>query len=138
MFEYKTQIYLHHTDAAGRFFFANQFHLIGEAKEKFLEELGLPIGDILDHPNVSFPFVHVEADYKAVLKVGDKIKIQVEIEKIGETSVIFAFKIFKNDGTLAGTARTVSVGMDKATLQKIGIPDDWRKKLNHKLGSAYK
>ena len=130
MFEYKTQIFLHHTDAAGRFFYANLFLLIGEAKEEFLERLGLPIAEILAHPQVSFPFVHAEADFKSVLKIGDKIIINVKIEKVGETSVIFAFTFLKNNGVLAATARTVSVAMDKVTEQKTPIPEEWRKKMS--------
>jgi 1,4-dihydroxy-2-naphthoyl-CoA hydrolase len=129
MFEYKTQIYLHHTDAAGRLYFANQFLLISEAKERFLEQAGLSIADVLADPRLSFPYVHVEADFKSVLVAGDKIRIQVSIEKVGETSVVFAFQILREDGILAGTAKTVSVTMDKVTQTKVPIPQDWREKL---------
>lgn len=129
MFEYKTQIFMHHTDAAGRLFFANQFYLIHEAKEKFLESLGLSIKDILDHSELTFPLVHAESDYKAILRAGDKISIHTGIEKIGETSVTFIFLIYKEDGTLAGTARTISVVVDQKTFTKAPIPSDWRMKL---------
>lgn len=126
MFEYKTQIFMHHTDAAGRLFFANQFYLIHEAKEKFLESLGLFIKDVLAHREVTFPLVHAESDFKAILQAGDKITIQVGIERVGETSVTFVFKIFKADGVLAGTAKTVSVSVDRKTWTKAPVPAEWR------------
>lgn len=129
MFEYKTQIFIHHTDAAGRLFFANQFYLIHEAKEKFLEHLGLSIRDILEHPVASFPLVHAESDYKSILTAGDRITIYVAIERIGETSVTFLFSILKADGSLAGTSKTVSVAVDRKTFTKMPIPAEWRKKL---------
>lgn len=134
MFEYKTQIFLHHTDAAGRLFFANQFYLIYEAKEKFFDHIGLPIAPLLEHSQITFPLVHAESDYKAVLKAGDHITIRVNIEKIGATSIVFVFDIFKWDGSLAGTARTVNVTVDKVTGVKVKIPLDWRKKFEFALG----
>jgi len=127
MFVHHTRIYLHHTDAAGRLFFANQFFLIHEAKEHFLESIGVPISAILEHPTATFPIVHAEADFKKVLGTGDEIEIAVTIEKVGETSVVFGFVITK-DGALAGTARTVSVTVDKRTNLKIPIPPDMREK----------
>jgi len=129
MFDYKTQIFLHHTDAAGRLFFGNQFFLTHEAFEKFLESRGLAISTMLDHPELTFPLVHAEADYKSVLCAGDQITIQVRVEKLGETSVTIAFIILKADGTLAGTAKTVSVAVNKHTNLKAPLPADWRQKL---------
>ena len=128
MFTHHTRIYLHHTDAAGRLFFANQFYLIHEAKELFLESLGLSIAGMLDHPEITFPLIHAGSDFKAVLVTGDLIDITVKVEKIGETSVVFAFTIMKGD-VLAGTAKTVSVVVDKRTQRKVPIPADWRVKL---------
>ncbi|MBF0386451.1 MAG: acyl-CoA thioesterase [Candidatus Omnitrophica bacterium] len=128
MFKYKTRIFLHHTDAAGRLFFANQFYLIHEANELFLEHLGLPIKDILNHPRATFPLVHAESDYKAVLVAGERISIKVSIGKIGETSVTFDFIILKEDGTLAGTAKTVHVAVDLRTALKTPIPAEWKSK----------
>ena len=127
MFTYKTRIFLHHTDAAGRLFFANQFFLIHEAKELFYESLGLPISYMLEHPDITLPVVHAESDYKAILVSGDEIEIQVWVEKIGETSVSFSFDLFKNKD-LVGTGRTVCVAVDKRTGKKTPIPNEWRKK----------
>jgi 1,4-dihydroxy-2-naphthoyl-CoA hydrolase len=132
MFTHRTHIYLHYTDAAGRLFFANQFYFIHEAEEHFLASLGLGIKDLLGHPSVTFPIVHAEADYKAVLEAGDEIDIAVRIEKIGETSVVFQFTVLK-EGILAGTAKTVSVAVDKLTQKKIPIPSEWRKKFEKAL-----
>ena len=133
MFTYKTQIFLHHTDAAGRLFFGNLFFLIQEAKESFLEMIGLSISDMLNDPGITFPLVHAEADYKVLLVTGDRITIDVEIEKIGDTSVTFFYTVKKSDGTLAGTARTVTVTVDKKTFKKKTVPADWRAKLESHL-----
>lgn len=132
MFRHRSRISLHHTDAAGRLFFANQFYLIYEAKEHFLESLGLPINELLDYPGKTFPLVHAESDYKAVLVAGDKIAIDVAVEKLGETSVVFVYTIWKGD-QIAGTAKTVSVAVDKKTQKKVRLPEEWRVKFEKGL-----
>ena len=132
MFVHHARIYLHHTDAAGRLFFANQFYLVHEAKEHFLESLGFDMKTLLEHPAATFPLVHAEADFKAQLKTGDQIDISVGVEKIGETSVVFVFTIFKG-GFLAGTARTVNVAVDKMSDKKMPIPNEWRERFSKGL-----
>jgi 1,4-dihydroxy-2-naphthoyl-CoA hydrolase len=126
MFTYATRIFLHHTDAAGRLFYANQFFLMHEAKELFLEKIGLSIKELLDHPETSFPLVHAEADFKSILIAGEGIRITVEVEKVGETSITVLFVIYKADGTLAGTGKTVNVAVSKKTGKKMPIPPNWR------------
>ena len=126
MFTYNTRIFLHHTDAAGRLFYANQFFLMHEAKELSLEKIGLPMKELLDHPEATFPLVHAEADYKAVLVADDRIRITVEIEKLSESSATTLFTIFKEDGTLAGTGKTVNVAVSKKSGKKIPLPQEWR------------
>jgi 1,4-dihydroxy-2-naphthoyl-CoA hydrolase len=126
MFTYETRIFLHHTDAAGRLFFANQFFLMHEAKELFLEKIGLPMKDLLAHPEATFPLVHTESDFKSVLVADDRIRITVEVEKIGETSVAVRFMIYKADGTLAGTGKSVNVAVSKKTGKKMSLPAEWR------------
>ncbi len=127
MFTYKTRIFLHHTDAAKRLFFANQFFLIHEAKELFYESLGFPIGYMLEHSDITLPVVHAESDYKALLMAGDEVTIHVWVDKIGVSSISFAFDLFKKE-ELVGTGRTVCVAVNTKTGKKTPIPNDWRKK----------
>ncbi len=134
MTPYTTQVFLHHTDAAGRLFFANQFYFMHEAMEKLLESIGMSIEKLLNEKiDVTFPLVHAETDYKTILVAGDRISIKVGVEKIGETSVHFVYTIHKADGTLAGTGKTVSVCVNKTTGKKTALPEEWREKFKKAL-----
>ncbi|NTV28773.1 MAG: acyl-CoA thioesterase [Candidatus Omnitrophica bacterium] len=133
MFQYHTQIFLHQTDAAGRLFFACQFYLMYEAMEKLAESVGLPIHVLLGQPAMTFPLVHAESDYQAMLVAGDRIIVEAGVEKIGNTSVTIVYRILKADGTLAGTGRTVSVCVDTRTQTKMPVPPEWREKLSRAL-----
>jgi len=104
-----------------------------EAMEKLFESVGLAIDKMLSHPELTFPLVHAEADYKAMLVAGDRIAVEVGIEKIGHTSIVFVYKITKADGTLAGTGKTVSVCVDNKTQIKQPLPAEWRDKFATRL-----
>ena len=129
MYRYQTNIKLHETDAAGLLFFSNQFKIIHDAYEGLLESIGFGFADLLRKENFFLPIVHAESDYKAPLFVGDVIEIQVTVEKIGQTSFTFAYKLLSTKGVLVGTAKTVHVTIDKATHKKIPLPSLMRTKI---------
>lgn len=131
MYRYKTQIKLHQTDAAGLLFFGHQFMLIHDAYESLLEQIGFGFGDLIRNQPFFLPIVHAESDYKAPLFVGDHIEIQVRVDSVGTTSFTFAYEIYKNDGTLVGTSKSVHVTISKETQDKIPLPPAMRKEIEN-------
>jgi 1,4-dihydroxy-2-naphthoyl-CoA hydrolase len=129
MYTYQTKIKLHETDAAGLLFFSNQFKIIHDAYESLLESIGFGFAALIREKSFFLPIVHSESDYKSPLFVGDLIEIRVVVEKVGETSFTFAYKLLDASQKLAGTARTVHVTMDKAARKKIPLPADLRSKI---------
>lgn len=127
MYEYKVTIKLHETDAAGLLFFSHQFKLIHDAYESLLEEIGFGFAVLIREKDFFLPIIHAESDYKAPVFVGDRIVIQVRVEKIGTTSFIFAYILLDTQGSVVGTARTVHVTTDKKTREKVPLPPDMRK-----------
>ena len=126
MFQHKTQIRLHDTDAAGLLFFANQFVLVHDAYEKLLQKIGFSFEAMLKKRAYFLPIVHAESDYKTHLFVGDEITITVKVARIGKTSFTFTYKIHNKQGVLVGTAKTVHVTVNKKTHKKITLPKDFR------------
>jgi 1,4-dihydroxy-2-naphthoyl-CoA hydrolase len=129
MFTYNTTVKMHDTDAAGIIFFGNQLKMIHDAYESLIESVGFSFATILRDFDFFVPIVHVEANYKAPLFVGDKITIEVILEKIGETSFIFSFKLLNDRRKIVGTAKTVHVTVDNKTHKKIPLPPKLRKTL---------
>ena len=123
MFRYKTKIRLYDTDAAGILFFANQFRLVEEAYEEFLEENGIQIKDFLDKSNFIVPIVHADSDFLHPLRAGDKIEIEIDLLKIGDSSFTLTHRIFNSDKTLCGKGSTVHVSVSSGTFKKIMMPD---------------
>lgn len=128
MFAHHARISLHQTDAGGRLFFAAQFYLMHCALEEMEDKIGLSVKNILGHPRLTFPIVHTEADYKALLVTGDRVTVEVGVERIGQTSVSFLFIIKKKGRVVAGTGKIVCVCVNKKTWKKSPLPKEWRDK----------
>jgi 1,4-dihydroxy-2-naphthoyl-CoA hydrolase len=122
---YKTDIKLHDTDAAGLMFFGSQLKIINDSLNVFLAPFGFGYGELFKTKSFYFPVVHVESDYKSSLFVGDPIEVHTRLDKIGQTSLTFSYKILGPHNKLAGTASTVHVTVDKS-YKKILIPSDFR------------
>ena len=129
MFTYKTRIKLHHTDAAGLLFFANQFTIIHDAYEALLEKFNCSFELMLRKRNYFLPIVHAESDYKAPLFVGDWITIRIRVGHIGSTSFSFEYEIRNAKKTLVGTAKTIHVTINKKSGKKIPLPKELRSRL---------
>jgi len=129
MYNFMTSVKLHDTDMAGFLFFGHQFKIAHDAYEDFMEAVGLGFARLLHNAEFLLPIAHAEADYTAVLQVGDKLKVQVRAVNIGETSFTLAYNLVGIDGQSVGTVKTVHVCVDNARKEKIPLPEKLRKAL---------
>lgn len=128
MYTITKQLHLHDTDAAGRLYFAHQFRLAHEAYESFMVELGFPLADILKAGRFGLPIVRAEADYKASLRVGDEVAIEVKPVRIGQTSFTLLSR-FVRAGRTVGRVTTIHVAVNARRGTKCPLPARLRKAL---------
>jgi YbgC/YbaW family acyl-CoA thioester hydrolase len=100
------------TDAAGVLFYPRLFELAQRAFERFTGDRGFPITRFWED-KVLAPVVHVEADYRAPLRLGEPITVETTVEQIGDTSFRMAYIVRKVDGTLAAEALVVHACIDR-------------------------
>jgi 4-hydroxybenzoyl-CoA thioesterase len=102
--------------------FVHYFHLAME--EFFSSELGIDYAAVLRDRNVSFPTVHLEADFRRRMRYGDRIDIEVRVINIGRTSITWGYRGYragdKEDLVVEGNNVTVCVRRD--TFEKIEVP----------------
>lgn len=122
-------IKLHDTDAAGILFFANQFKIIHDLYEKFLDEIGFGFREFLERNEFLIPIVHAQSDFKAPLMVGDVVTVTLNLVEIGQTSFKLSYRLVDQSGNLAGTAETVHVTIDPDSRAKIDLPANLRRQL---------
>lgn len=116
---------MYDTDTAQLLFFGNQFRLVNDALEDFLENEGLSMHHLFnDEQLYGFVVVHAESNYLVSLKAGDAITISVTVTHIGTTSFAFEYVLTRNaDNLVVGTSKTSHVVIQKKTHQKMAIPD---------------
>lgn len=125
MFIHHTKVRMNDTDTAGVLFFANQFRFVHDAFEEYAESLGLGFAKVLKEKPYLFVIRHAEAEYLLPLGVGDDIKVELSIERVGESSFSVSYRLFSQE-QLIGTAKTTHVTLDKASRKKIRLPDEIR------------
>ncbi len=94
------------TDAAGVLFYARLFDFAQRAFEHHCLVRGFPITRFWTD-GVLAPVVHVEADYRAPLRLGDVIAIESCVEGIGDSSIRMAYLIRNDAEVLAAEALVV-------------------------------
>ena len=109
------------TDAAGVVHFLELFRWCHETWEASLEQYGVFLQEIFptsqfktSQLDVALPVVHCEANYFQPLYVGDTINIELNPEKINDSSFVLRFK-FKKNGEKIGTAKIKHVSINPIT-----------------------
>ena len=109
------------TDAAGVVHFLELFRWCHETWEASLEKYGVVLQEIFptnqintSQLDVALPVVHCEANYFLPLYVGDTINIELNPEKINDSSFVLRFK-FKKNGEKIGMANIKHVSINPIT-----------------------
>jgi len=123
MFVHSLLVQLHHTDAYGILFFANQLAFCHDAFQIWLTESGHPLAPTRAEAEFVAVVVHVESDYAAPVRLGDRIAVHYGVEKIGTTSFTNRFRLVNQHGVEVGGCQVVQVVIDPVTSAKAPIPD---------------
>ena len=120
-------------DNAGIVYYPRFLHYFHLAKEEFFAHaLGIDYADVLYKKKVTFPSVHIECDFRQKLRYGDKIDMEVSVIKIGNTSITWGYRGFRQGSgkglVVEGLNTTVCVKPD--TFKKIEVPKWLRKGLS--------
>ena len=123
-------------DAAGIVFFGRFMEYCHEAMERFFD--GVPGGyvGLITKRRTGFPAVHVDAKWKAPLRYGDAMRIEVTVATVGKTSCTFRYRFFrKADAVEAAVVEHVTVCSALDTMQKMPLPPDCRTLLESHLAT---
>jgi 4-hydroxybenzoyl-CoA thioesterase len=128
-FETHKLIRFHHCDPAGIVFYPQYFVLFNELVEDWFNA-GLKIDYATFHTvdRLGTPMAHLECDFLAPSKIGERLRLALTVKKIGATSIVLAV-----DGTAGGQQRVkakltvVLASMD--THRPVPINAEFRAKL---------
>ena len=115
------------TDSAGVVHFLELLKWSHETWEESLERYGIVLKEIFpknpfntNQVNVALPVIHCEAKFFQPLYVGDTINIELNPEKINESSFLIRFK-FKKNGEKISTTNIKHVSINPFTREKCAL-----------------
>ncbi len=118
-------------DSAGIVYYPRYPHYLHVGMERFFDEVvGIDYAELTVGRQFGLPTVRLEMDYLAPFRYGDRIEMEIEIGKVGGSSVEWLYTLrAEGDETVRTRARTVTVASDLGRLEKVPVPDWLRVRL---------
>lgn len=115
-------------DYAQVVFFPNLFVYCHQAFEDFFEaEVKTPYSKMLGERRVAFPTVHAESDFKAPLKFGDAIRVELDVLALGRSSITARYRVYaETSDTLLAEVKLVTAAIALDTFTAVPVPADVR------------
>jgi 4-hydroxybenzoyl-CoA thioesterase len=130
-FRVPLKVGLRDTDQAGVVFYPNFFKYVNIALEEFFSrEIGVDYPTLVIEHRIGLPTVHLTSDFKYPMRFGDRFEVEMNVEKVGTSSITFAYAIrIRGKETAAVRGKKVTVCLDLDTFKKKEIPEWLRAKL---------
>jgi 4-hydroxybenzoyl-CoA thioesterase len=112
-------------DSAGIVYYPRYPHYLHIGMERFFQEaLGIDYAELTVNRKFGLPTVRLEVDYRRPIRYGDRVEMEIEIGKVGTTSVEWLYTLRREgEDEIAATARTVTVASDLEKIEKMPLPD---------------
>lgn len=114
-------------DPAGIVFYPQYFVMFNGLVEDWVDEgLGVGYKALVIDRRVGLPTVRLEADFRAVSRMGDRVALTLEVERLGGRSLTLALRCTGAGQEMRMNMRQVLVTTSLETHQAIDIPPDLR------------
>ena len=123
---YRTRIQVRFGDVdhAGIVYYPRFYIYFHEAFEDLFNENGHPYNEVLDVQKVGFPTVNIACDYKAPLRYGDALDLEVTVTRVGNKSATFRYAGYRHrDGKFACDAKITVACVNMDTFEAMPFPD---------------
>ncbi len=115
-------------DAAGTVFYPRYFDYLSDASMAFLASRGLDVPSVVNRQEWLAPLAHVEADYAAPLRFGDRFVLELVGLHAGRSAYAFGARLVSDDADrrLLATLFVVHVCIDPKSFRAAPLPDRLR------------
>lgn len=115
-------------DPAGIVFYPQYFVMLNGLVEDWVNEgLGLSYHGLVAQRRIGLPTVKLEADFRAVSRMGDQVMLGLTVERLGSRSMTLRVRCFDPvDSELRMQMQQVLVTTSLETHRAVAIPDDMR------------
>ena len=131
-FTHRVRVAFPDTDASGRIHFTAMLRYFESAEIEFLRALGYCYRDA---PDIGFPRVRVECEYRSAVGFDDELDITVVVKRVGTSSYTLEFGALK-DGAVAAHGSIVVVCVGRAGRAQ-ALPEALKEALRHAAEGDY-
>lgn len=131
VFVREKRIHFSECDPAGIVFYPQYFVMFNNLMETWVDEgLGIGFGRLVLERRIGMPTVRLEADFKAVSRMGDPVRLSLAVAQLGTRSLTLALACHGVDegagAELRMSVRQVIVTTSLQTHRAIEVPQDMR------------
>lgn len=130
-FEHPVTVRFAEVDRAGIVYFNHVTHWCHLAYEEFLAAGLGAFDDAFGRSGWGTPIVRVEADYKRMIRHGDRLTVRMSIGRVGGRSITFAYDVCgeSDPADVRAQVRLTHAFIDFATATAIEMPAEFREAL---------
>lgn len=115
-----------HCDPAGIVFYPRFFEFTNQTVEDwFAEGLSMPFARLHGERGLGVPTVHIEADFLAPLRLGERALFSLYIDRQGRSALDLTI-VARRDGEDCLRARVTLAFVEMKRMRAVPIPDDLR------------
>lgn len=122
-FEHQVVVRFFEIDRAGIVFFARFFEYCHVTYEELMAKIFGSGEAFFQSSPWGTPLVHAESDYFRPARMGDRLTIRLEVERLGGSSITLAFSIFNGD-VLCAKIKHVHAVIDRSTFKPRTVPTE--------------
>ncbi len=119
----------HEIDRAGIVYFGDVLQYCHVAYEELMTQIVGSLETFFSESGWGMPLVHTEADYSRPNRLGDALVIALTVERLGKSSVTFAYEIRCGE-ELRAKAKLVHAFVNMKTFQPIEAPETFKSGLS--------
>ncbi|SPA03050.1 Thioesterase superfamily protein [Cupriavidus taiwanensis] len=136
-FRRQHKIHFSECDPAGIVFYPQYFVMFNDLIESWIDTL-TPDGyhGVIGARRLGMPTVHLEVDFKAISRFGEKVWLELEVVRIGGKSITLAWRCSGADGGVRLAAKQTIVMTSLDTHLAIPVPEDLRAAIEHGTAPA--
>lgn len=126
-------------DPAGIVFYPQYFVMFNGLVEDWVDD-GLDVGfrKLIMDRRIGLPTVRLEADFRAVSRMGDKVLLQLRVERLGTRSITLDSRcVAAADGEVRMQMRQVLVTTSLQSHQAVEVPADIRDAISRLHSAAF-
>lgn len=121
-FEHTVTVRFQDVDRAGIAFFGRVFDYCHAVFEELLVAAGDSLSDVFA-TGFGMPLVHCDSDFSRPMRMGERLRVVCEVERVGSRSVTFAYALFGPEGELRAKARLVHATVILETMTGCPVPE---------------